>query len=896
MIIMDPKQELLVKYKVYLEDTQNKDENYKWEAIDHFQRTWDIDGEDFQKMFADAFRKQSNLFYQNSLGFITKAVKHYPEEVKEIFKVLYDENFDLKERLRTFQETAENLLLKVQEATGKKKLNHQQDERTLSVYLSFRYPEKYYIYKNSFYKGYCRLINIDPVSAGKKYQHYISLADDLKNNYVLKDEELLAIHKFINPNLGWDDTNLIVQNIMYRMFYQESNKSEKNIESMLQQFSEIADSWFEKSPFVKERYLFFNEFKKREKLENADWPDFQQLGDKINAFVTNSLARARALGNINHAKGSSENPIENYRENFINLTYGKDPIDVRIDRFIMNVPFFSDSSVSELVGQFFPDKFVFFNKQDQDGIKVLGIDIKAKRGDSFGKKFVKYNEAIKPLIDAYVEIVGERTNSTIHLEVDQFLRFTSSQEIRNDEEELIKAFQDIGNKQVIKYYFSYLTDAFLETNIEPDNPRIEFTCSANKKSGLILQLDHRYLYTIRKSKGKLYNSILVAPDDVEVLKENPSYKNADRFTSNKKDENPPYWVELIGEFKNFPFVQENLFINSLNHQLKQPTVEFRNTRFKTNEIFEECVFDPEKLDQLLKQVFPNERKKPYESKELLSEVFISSSKLERTLGLLQRKKNIILQGPPGTGKTFFAKRLGYCLMGEKDESRVITIQFHQSYAYEDFIQGYRPENGELVLKNGIFYDFAKKASRDPKHDYVIIIDEINRGNLSKIFGELMLLLEADKRGEKVKLTYATRDQDLFTVPPNLYIIGTMNTADRSLALVDYALRRRFAFINMKPHFDEYFKEHLITLGFEQSFNQNITDKISAVNAMILGDPSLKEGFLIGHSYFVPTELPTDPESWLEDVLKFEILSLLEEYWFDNDDRLNEAKNILGITD
>ncbi|GAH03304.1 unnamed protein product, partial [marine sediment metagenome] len=287
---------------------------------------------------------------------------------------------------------AEKMLPKVEEATGKEKLNHQQDERTLSVYLSFRYPEKYYIYKNSFYTGYCRLISIDPVSAGKKYQHYISLAEDLKNNYVLKkDEELLAIHKSINPNLGWDDTNLIVQNIMFTMLYQ-GNK--KYTESLLRQFAEIADNYFEENPFIEERYHFFNEFKKREKFENADWPYFQQLGDKINAFVTNSLARARALGNINHAKGLSENPIENYCENFIDLIFGKDPIDVRIDRFIMNVPFFSDSSVSELVGQFFPDKYVFFNKQDQNGIKVLGIDIKAKRGDSFGKKFVKYNEAI----------------------------------------------------------------------------------------------------------------------------------------------------------------------------------------------------------------------------------------------------------------------------------------------------------------------------------------------------------------------------------------------------------------------------------------------------------------------------------------------------------------------
>jgi len=406
---------------------------------------------------------------------------------------------------------------------------------------------------------------------------------------------------------------------------------------------------------------------------------------------------------------------------------------------------------------------------------------------------------------------------------------------------------------------------------------------------------------------------LVAPDDVEGLKENLFIKNISRFSSNIKDENPPYWVELIGDFNSFPFTNERFIKNGLQYQWKQTPVVFRDARIRTNKVFEECVFNPEKLDELLKKIVPSGLIKPedeatnaaaynkkindpYSKSELLSEVFIIPSKLDQTLGLLKRKKNIILQGPPGTGKTFFAKRLGYCLMGEKDESRVITIQFHQSYAYEDFIQGYRPENGELVLKNGIFYDFAKKASRDPKHDYVIIIDEINRGNLSKIFGELMLLLEADKRGEKVKLTYATRDQDLFTVPPNLYIIGTMNTADRSLALVDYALRRRFAFINMKPHFDEYFKEHLITLGFEQSFNQNITDKISAVNAMILGDPSLKEGFLIGHSYFVPTELPTDPESWLEDVLKFEILPLLEEYWFDNDDRLNEAKNILGITE
>lgn len=1037
---IDQKQELLDKYKVYLRETQNKDENYKWEAITHFQNKWDIDADNFEGMFGNAFKKNFNMFYQNSWGFITKALKHFPEDVRAMFKELYDNTVELNVRIGTFQKKAKELLPLVKTATGKENLNHAQDERTLSVYLSFRYPEKYFLYKSSFYSDYCEVIGEETRPAGEKYIHYLSLANDLLNNYVSKDKELLDMHKSINPDIKWDDTHLIVQNIIYRMFLTDGNKS---TETFLQQFATIADSWFKENTFIEERYHFFNEFKKRENIENADWTYFQQLGNNINAFVTNALARANALGRINNAKGTSENPIENYRENFIDLIYGEDSMDIRIDRFIMNVPYFSNSSVSELVGQFFPKEYVFFNKQDQQGVDTLSIDINVKRGDSFGKKFIKFNASIKPLIDSYNEIVGKRTNSTLPLEVDQFLRFISNLEIGKDEKELIRAFKEIGNESVIRSYFEYISDIVTDFEVEQGETRVEYTCPKKKNSGLVFQVDHRYAFTIQKTKKELINYILASPSDLDTYKENPYYSDYSYFKSNKKEENPPVWVKLQGDFDSFPFVSIQQLKDGLNYQLEQAHIEFRDTKYPTNEIFEECVYNHDKLDQILKKVFPNEVGEPlpsYESKdinyywlnanpkqwtldsleqnpeidyttytengtkrriykymqvlkpgdkiigyettpvkkvkailevsssiyineenqevfdmklveftptqpswatlkgipelanaevmnnnqgslfrltkseyetiistayskpsfekygneELLSEVFITPKKLDQTLGLIRRKKNIILQGPPGTGKTFYAKRLGYCLIGEKDEDKVITIQFHQSYSYEDFIQGYRPDNGELSLKNGIFYDFAKKAARDLKSDYILIIDEINRGNLSKIFGELMLLIEADKRGEKIKLTYANKDEDLFTVPPNLHIIGTMNTADRSLALVDYALRRRFAFINMEPHFDEYFNKHLEDLGFKQSFIQDLTEMISAINEMIMGDPSLKEGFLIGHSYFVPTELPANPESWLDDILSFEIMPLLEEYWFDNEDRLYEAKNILGL--
>ncbi len=279
---------------------------------------------------------------------------------------------------------------------------------------------------------------------------------------------------------------------------------------------------------------------------------------------------------------------------------------------------------------------------------------------------------------------------------------------------------------------------------------------------------------------------------------------------------------------------------------------------------------------------------PYTNDDFLKEVYIDRSDLEKLTALLERKKNIILQGAPGVGKTFAAKRLAYTIMGEKDDSRIITIQFHQSYSYEDFIEGYRPtEKGGLELTEGVFKKFCNRADANRSKEHFLIIDEINRGNLSKIFGELLMLIEADKREEyHAELVYS---KESFTVPENVYIIGMMNTADRSLAMIDYALRRRFAFFTMKPAFDNpVFIQK--TDGINNSLYKKTVDAVKELNEEIIKDKSLGAGFVIGHSYFCFDDPDVVSDEIVKNIIEFEIIPTIEEYWFDNEKKLSEERS------
>lgn len=280
--------------------------------------------------------------------------------------------------------------------------------------------------------------------------------------------------------------------------------------------------------------------------------------------------------------------------------------------------------------------------------------------------------------------------------------------------------------------------------------------------------------------------------------------------------------------------------------------------------------------------------------------FLAKDEIEKILSRLRVKKNLILQGAPGVGKTFIARKLAYALMKARDDGRITNLQFHPSYTYDDFVRGYRPtkDAGRFELLDGPFLTACERASEDPDRPHIVLIDEINRGNTSQIFGELLMLLEADKRGSKHAVTplYRRKPEERLAVPKNLHVIGTMNTADRSLALVDYALRRRFAFVTLEPKYgvavlDKWLRDRHMS----DALRSRIFERMTKLNGLISQDSQLGSHFQIGHSFFCPqgdnfSELGLE---WFIEIVETEIIPLLDEYWYDAAEKVASAAAQLG---
>lgn len=628
---------------------------------------------------------------------------------------------------------------------------------------------------------------------------------------------------------------------------------------------------------------FFRGFFREDAILGYEWADFQRIGEHLHCFQSMALSGKRALGNPNH-------PIEHYRESFRYLAYGEDDVVVRIDRFRNDEKYsllgFGPSAISEICAYLFADQVFMHNSRDKWAAERYGLTPAYPKGASFGEKLVAFGEAMQPLVEDYEKVVGRRTELPLNLEVDQF--------------------------------FSYMYEKHAVSEARPSEPLAQnvwaIGCGANgekwnefREGGFVAVGFHSLgdlrdfhdreaiaeaLRAIDGSDGSKKNDTLAAwqfthemkPGDMVIAKQGRRrIYGIGTITSDYR------YDEARSNYQNVRDVEWNAVGDWTLEEDRQITTKTLTRATDWGQW----------LDMVMEMTGVSgeepQLENEYKISDAMDDLFMSESFFREMLAQLRLKQNIVLQGPPGVGKTYVAKRLAYALMGEKDPMRVDMVQFHQSYSYEDFVQGLRPDNeGKFQLQDGAFYRFCKKADDDDR-PYVFIIDEVNRGNLSRILGELMMLIEADKRGKKwaVSLTYGGDGED-FHVPENVYIIGTMNTADRSLAMVDYALRRRFSFLTLDPAYStEGFREHLEGCGVPDTLITKINSRIQRLNELIAMDTKgLGPGFRIGHSYFCPREGDEPTEDWYRRVVKYEIVPLLEEYWFDDDGKVSQARDKL----
>lgn len=456
----------------------------------------------------------------------------------------------------------------------------------------------------------------------------------------------------------------------------------------------------------------------------------------------------------------------------------------------------------------------------------------------------------------------------------------------------------------------YISRVFLQKNIDaPTRPSLNYAVPSVEEANLPLHYDEKCNYWWLNANPKIWSFSDIAVGETQAYTLYNENGNKRRIFQNFLDakvgdvvigyeSNPVRQIVAIGRVsaeqdgEKLFFEKVETLSSPIDYAVLKECPELENMEYFSNpqgSLFKLTRSEYEFILDIIREENPivtASSSDVYTKDDFLNEVYMTEERYETLVNVLHNKKNIILQGAPGVGKTFAARRLAWSMMGEKDDSRIEFVQFHQNYSYEDFMMGYKPVEDGFELKYGIFYRFCQKAANQPDKEFFFIIDEINRGNMSKIFGELLMLIEKDYRGTKMTLAYNGLP---FSVPKNLYIIGMMNTADRSLAMIDYALRRRFSFFEIEPGFDSQG-----FISYQNGLNSETLDelisKVKELNRKIAADKSLGRGFCIGHSYFCGRDVCTD--EWLHSVVDYDILPMLSEYWFDDENEFQRWKNIL----
>lgn len=784
--------EIIALYKANFTQI-DKDERYKWEAAACFQNNWDIGAADFALMLNNSLAKSGNLL--SSAGYFAKRMikalaEQYPDEVKALFSDLFDETEPVLKRVRNFKQSVEDVFAKYTIDNPSRK-NHFQDVHAISVYLSFAYPDKYYIYKRGLFTEFAKRVeftNIPKQGRDESLPCYFEMCNEILA-FIAEDEDLKELSRSRLDDQCFADTNfhLLVTDIVYFGCRCTLN----------------SHSWWpaetEYTPGIsKEEWLSL--------LKNKE------------VFTPDALAvmkRMKDIGGMATCTGLSKK-------------YGRSPnfyngVSVHLAKRVVKA---TDCPVME---------------RDNWGSKwwpVLFVGQYATKktdGNYFWKLRRELAEALDliDLSDIPLFTLDEPASEPQYWWLNANPKIWSFSQIRVGEEQSYTIRNENGNKR--RVFQNFLDARAGDIVIGYESTPIKQVTALCK----ISRENDGQTILLEKTES------LISPVDYEAL------KNIEELQKSE------YFVNPQGSL-------------------------FKLTKQEYNIIMDEI---RDANPQACEEEIP-----AYDKKDFIDEVYMDEAQYDSLVMLLKRKKNIILQGPPGVGKTFAAKRLAYAILGKKDDAKVEFVQFHQNYSYEDFMMGYKPQGEAFELKYGVFYKFCQRAENNPDDKFFFIIDEINRGNVSKIFGELLMLIEDGYRGKKITLAYNGMQ---FAVPENLYIIGMMNTADRSLALIDYALRRRFSFFAFSPAFEsEGFKNYQKRLGGDV-FDELI-EKIKKLNKAITEDPVLGEGFQIGHSYFC--ELPC-PEEGIAEIIEYDILPTISEYWFDDLEKIAYwQKELRGVLD
>lgn len=934
---------ILENYQTYLIENWDA-EKYKWEAIKSFQIHWDHDADDFGAMFMQATDQafcQLTRLENDSQRMIVNFANADVEATRSMFRVLYDETKDLVSRIIFFQKTAKELRDKYDDGTWH---DHRQNINAISTYLWLRYPDRYCIYQyeeaiaiSNKIKSEYRFENDDDAF---NYQNYLLLnneiAEELERDMVLVE----IFHARITDNCYPDPKlcTLAMAVGSYICHHDPTNKDDildgKWYPSDFDPGLSVAD-WIS---LLVDDSIFTTaslEIMKRMK-DHGGQATCAQLASRYGETKTFYNRASFALaGRIADKTGCPIQPPHSKNSRYWPILYvgryaRKDEgggyvwklrpeLDKALDQIdLSGISLYAGGSpviwkISQ--DQLSPENRILFETRNIvviDCKTVIGATSETDQDQSFvndikaGDLFYLCHGGSIRLLGQFVtdrpvlnrELHGSWYERKYHLikKSNDLAPYRSIQKqwTPNTDATCIKIdakdktlFEEI----ILKPYFNMTIGELMQDHTHKQrywwltaNPRIwSFTK---------IQVGEEQSYTLYNKNGNkrrvFQNFLDVKPGDLVLCYEStPVMKvvaiaqiireNDGEAIAFKKIEGLSTPIEY-SELRACPELKQMEFFLNPNGSL------FALTK-------DEFDFIQDLIRESNPLQAPKKSLQRYSKKDFLNEVYMSAERYDILAALLRNKLNVILQGPPGVGKTFTAKKLAYSMMGEIDESRIEMVQFHQSYSYEDLIMGYRPDGSGFKLTDGIFYRFCKTAENHPDQEYFFIIDEINRGNLSKIFGELLMLIEKDYRGSSIALAYNGLP---FSVPKNLYIIGMMNTADRSLALIDYALRRRFSFFELEPGFDsEGFTQY--KAGFaNKSFNALI-DQIKVLNREIVEDRSLGRGFQIGHSYFCGRQELGCDTGWLRSVIEFDILPMLKEYWFDEPDQLARwEQNLRGV--